>query len=93
MDEGAVAALTLRGKSLLPSGILDIQGTFLTGDPITCATRDGVAFAQGLTNYSAETLRRIKGKKTSEIRDLLGALEYEEVIHRDNLVLTEQLIS
>ena len=93
LDEGAVAALTLRGKSLLPSGILDIQGTFLTGDPITCATRDGVAFAQGLTNYSAETLRRIKGKKTSEIRDLLGALEYEEVIHRDNLVLTEQLIS
>jgi glutamate 5-kinase len=93
LDEGAVAALTLRGKSLLPSGILDIQGTFLTGDPITCATQKGVVFAQGLTNYSAETLQRIKGKKTSEIRELLGSLEYEEVIHRDNLVLTEQLIS
>jgi glutamate 5-kinase len=90
LDEGAVTALTLRGKSLLPSGILDIKGTFLTGDPITCATREGVAFAQGLTNYSAETLQRIKGKKTSEIRQLLGSLEYEEVIHRDNLVLTEQ---
>lgn len=88
LDEGAVAALTLRGKSLLPSGILDIKGTFLTGDPITCATREGVAFAQGLTNYSAEMLQRIKGKKTSEIRGLLGSLEYEEVIHRDNLVLT-----
>jgi glutamate 5-kinase len=93
LDEGAVAALTLRGKSLLPSGILDIQGTFLTGDPITCATQKGVVFAQGLTNYSAETLQRIKGKKTSEIRELLGSLEYEEVIHRDNLVLTEQHIS
>jgi glutamate 5-kinase len=88
LDEGAVAALTLRGKSLLPSGILDIKGAFLTGDPITCATREGVPFAQGLTNYSAEMLHRIKGKKTSEIRELLGSLEYEEVIHRDNLVLT-----
>jgi glutamate 5-kinase len=88
LDEGAVAALTLRGKSLLPSGILEIKGTFLTGDPITCATREGLPFAQGLTNYSAETLQRIKGKKTSEIRQLWGSLEYEEVIHRDNLVLT-----
>lgn len=89
LDEGAVAALTLRGKSLLPSGILGITGIFLTGDPITCSTREGIPFAQGLTNYSAETLNRIKGKKTSDIRQLLGSLEYEEVIHRDNLVLTE----
>ncbi|WNM61787.1 glutamate 5-kinase [Candidatus Nitrospira neomarina] len=93
LDEGAVAALTLRGKSLLPSGILDITGIFLTGDPITCATREGMPFAQGLTNYSAETLHRIKGKKTSDIRQLLGSLEYEEVIHRDNLVLTKQQVS
>jgi glutamate 5-kinase len=88
IDEGAVAALTLRGKSLLPSGVIDIKGTFFSGDAITCATPEGIAFAQGLTNYSAEMLQRIKGKKTSEIRQLLGSLEYEEVIHRDNLVLT-----
>ena len=88
LDEGAVTALVRRGKSLLPSGILKVQGTFSTGDPVSCTTPEGIAFAQGLTNYSAETLQRIKGKHTSEIRKLLGAIEYEEVIHRDNLALT-----
>ena len=88
LDDGAVAALALRGKSLLASGILNIKGTFLTGDPISCTTQEGIIFAQGLSNYSAETLHRIKGKQTAEIRQLLGALEYEEVIHRDNLALT-----
>lgn len=87
LDEGAVDALTRRGKSLLPSGIVKVTGTFLTGDPVNCLTPDGRPFAQGLTNYSSETLQRIRGKKTSEIRELLGALEYEEAIHRDNLVL------
>ncbi|MCA9479969.1 MAG: glutamate 5-kinase, partial [Nitrospira sp.] len=78
----------LRGKSLLPSGIVKVTGTFMPGDPVTCATEEGKSFAQGLTNYSSETLQRILGKKTSEIRTLLGSLEYEEIIHRDNLVLT-----
>jgi glutamate 5-kinase len=88
LDEGAVAALVLRGKSLLASGILTVKGTFLPGDPVSCTTEEGIVFAQGLSNYSAETLQRIKGKQTSEIKELLGALEYEEVIHRDNLALT-----
>ena len=88
LDEGAVSALVLRGKSLLSSGILNVQGSFFTGDPVSCTTPEGIPFAQGLTNYSAETLHRIKGKHTSEIRKLLGTLEYEEVIHRDNLALT-----
>lgn len=87
LDEGAVNALTRRGKSLLPSGIKKVTGPFMTGDPVACVTEDGKPFAQGLTNYSSETLQRILGKKTSEIRELLGTLEYEEVIHRDNLVL------
>ena len=88
LDEGAVAALVLRGKSLLASGILNVKGTFLTGDPVSCTTLEGIVFAQGLINYSAESLQRIKGKQTAEIQQLLGALEYEEVIHRDNLALT-----
>ena len=87
LDDGAVKALTLRGKSLLPSGILNVTGTFLPGDPVTCATPDGKPIAQGLTNYSSETLQRIRGQKTAAIRELLGTLEYEEAIHRDNLVL------
>ena len=88
LDEGAVAALVIRGKSLLPSGILSVKGTFLPGDPVSCTTGEGIVFAQGLSNYSAESLQRIKGKQTSEIQQLLGAMEYEEVIHRDNLALT-----
>ena len=88
LDEGAVTALVLRGKSLLASGILNVKGRFLNGDPVSCITTEGVVFAQGLTNYSAETLQRIKGKQTPEIQELLGTLEYEEVIHRDNLALT-----
>jgi len=88
LDEGAVAALALRGKSLLASGILSVKGTFLPGDPVSCTTEEGIVFAQGLSNYSAETLQRIKGKQTPEIQQLLGSLEYEEVIHRDNLALT-----
>jgi len=55
---------------------------------VSCTTQEGIVFAQGLSNYSAETLQRIKGKQTSEIQQLLGALEYKEVIHRDNLALT-----
>jgi len=88
LDEGAVAALVLRGKSLLAPGILNVKGTFLTGDPVSCTTEEGMVIAQGLSNYSAETLQHIKGKQSSEIQQLLGALEYEEVIHRDNLALT-----
>jgi glutamate 5-kinase len=88
LDEGAVTALVLRGKSLLASGILNVQGQFLNGDPVSCTTKEGIMFAKGITNYSAETLQRIKGKKTSEIEQLLGSLEYKEVIHRDNLALT-----
>lgn len=88
LDEGAVTALVLRGKSLLASGILNVKGTFLNGDPVSCTTEEGIVFAQGLTNYSAETLQRIKGKHTSAIQQLLGTLEYKEVIHRDNLALT-----
>jgi len=88
LDQGAVEALVLRGKSLLASGILKVTGNFLNGDPVSCTTEEGIIFAQGLSNYSAETLQRIKGKQTSEIQKLLGTLEYKEVIHRDNLALT-----
>ena len=87
LDEGAVQALQHRGKSLLPSGILEVTGQFQPGDPVTCADSNGKEFAKGLVNYSAQTLRQIKGRKTSEIQKLTGQQEYEEVIHRDNMVL------
>ena len=87
LDDGAVEALSRRGKSLLASGILDVTGQFDAGDPVSCIDAQGKEFAKGLVNFSSDTLSRIKGLKTSEIQQLIGLQEYEEVIHRDNLVL------
>ncbi|RMH33505.1 MAG: glutamate 5-kinase [Nitrospirae bacterium] len=87
IDEGAVEALCARGKSLLPSGILDVSGQFDPGDAVRCLDRHGKEVAKGLVNYSADTLRRIKGHRTQDLPQLLGTRDYDEVIHRDNLVL------
>lgn len=87
VDEGAVEALVRRGKSLLPSGIILVGGAFDPGDAVACLDRDGKEFAKGLVNFSSEILDRIKGLKTVDIRKTLGLQEYEEVIHRDNLVI------
>jgi glutamate 5-kinase len=87
VDQGAVEALTNRGKSLLASGIVKVVGTFEAGDPISCLDPDGKEFAKGLVNCSSATLTQIKGLKTAEIQQRLGPQEYEEVIHRDNLVI------
>jgi glutamate 5-kinase len=87
LDQGAVEALAKRGKSLLASGVLDVSGPFEAGDPVSCVDQDGKEFAKGLVNCSSDTLTRIKGLKTAEIQRQLGPQEYEEVIHRDNLVI------
>jgi glutamate 5-kinase len=75
------------GRSLLPSGIIKIEGTFKEGDYIRCVNRDRKKIAKGLTNYSSKDLDLIKGKKTSEIEKILGYKYSDEVIHRDNLVI------
>ncbi len=87
LDQGAVDALTKRGKSLLASGIVTVAGSFEAGDPISCLDPDGKEFAKGLVNCSSDTLMKIKGLRTAEIQARLGPQEYEEVIHRDNLVI------
>jgi glutamate 5-kinase len=87
LDQGAVEALVQKGKSLLASGILDSTGLFDAGDAITCIGPDGQECAKGLVNFSSEILARIKGLKTVEIQKRPGLQEYEEVIHRDNLVI------
>ena len=87
LDPGAVDALTKRGKSLLASGIVSVSGYFEAGDPVSCLDQDGKEFAKGLVNFSSDTLTKIKGLKTAEIQQRLGPQEYEEVIHRDNLVI------
>lgn len=87
IDDGAVNALTMKGKSLLPSGIVKVEGPFNVGDAVNCLSRDGRKVAKGLTNYSSEEIERIKGKKTFEIEKILGYKYSDEVIHRDNLVV------
>ncbi len=87
LDDGAVHALQHRGKSLLPSGILEVKGEFQPGDSVICADQHEKEFAKGLVNYSSQMLRYIKGQKTSEVIKMTGRQEYEEVIHRDNLVI------
>lgn len=87
LDDGAARALTEKLKSLLPSGIVSVEGTFGTGDAVFCADRAGNRLAKGLSNYSSDEVRKIMGKKTSRIEEALGYRYSDEVIHRDNLVL------
>lgn len=87
VDDGAKRALTVRGKSLLPSGILEISGNFRFGDAVYCVDTASHRFAQGLVNYNTKELQAIIGKHTSKIETILGYKEYDEVIHRDNLTL------
>ena len=87
LDEGACRAIIGGGKSLLPSGIVEVRGQFGPGDPVHCLDPQGRAVAAGLVSYPAEELQRIKGVKTSAIGDILGHKDADEVIHRDNLVI------
>ena len=87
LDQGACKALMKGGKSLLPSGILEIRGTFGVGAPVQCLDEKGTAIATGLSNYSANDLNKIKGLKTSQIEETLGYKDSDEAIHRDNLVI------
>jgi len=88
VDAGAVQALTLHGKSLLPSGVVDVDGDFASGEVVAViGGADGREFARGLVNFDADELRKIRGAKTREIEARLGYKGFDEVIHRDNLVI------
>lgn len=87
IDDGAVNAILKAGKSLLPSGIVTVKGTFDIGDAVYCTDNSGKRISKGLVNYSSQDITKIRGKKTSEIEAILGYKYSDEVIHRDNLVL------
>jgi glutamate 5-kinase len=87
IDEGAVGALVKGGKSLLPSGIVSVEGDFDIGDAVYCLDSRNNRIAKGLTNYSSSEIKKIKGRKTSEIEKILGYKYSDEAIHRDNMVL------
>jgi glutamate 5-kinase len=87
VDTGAYDALVKQKKSLLPSGLKEVRGSFDAGDCVRCLDDGGREFARGLANYSAQELNRIKGLHTSNIEKVLGYKAYDEIIHRDDLVL------
>jgi glutamate 5-kinase len=87
LDRGAAEALLHRGKSLLPSGITSVSGKFEVGDSVSCVDIDGRELARGLVNYHAWEVEKIMGVKTREIEKILGYKYYDEVIHRDDLVI------
>ena len=87
LDKGACTAISKNGKSLLPSGIIRVEGDFNKGDSVRCLDLDGVPVAVGLSNFNNDTISKIKGMRTEEIRQLLGYKEIDEVIHRDNMVV------
>lgn len=87
LDNGACLALSKKGKSLLPSGIKEVRGRFGVGDPVHCLDGDGRAIAAGLVNYDSEEISRIQGTHTSNIENVIGYKDSDEVIHRDNLVI------
>ncbi len=88
IDEGAVKALVEKNKSLLPAGIIKIKGPFEKGDVVAIETQSGQEIARGLSNYNSALTEKIMGKKTAEVRALLGEAAYDEVVHRDNLAIT-----
>ena len=89
VDDGAAAKLRQDGKSLLPIGVVEVQGEFARGDVIAVRTHAGVEVARGLSNYSAAESRLIARKPSSQIEQALGGYVNEpELIHRDNLVLS-----
>jgi glutamate 5-kinase len=86
VDDGALTALKA-GKSLLPAGVVSVEGCFGRGDLLVIETRDGQPVARGLSAYDDADARRIAGHKSREIEALLGYRGRDEMIHRDDLVL------
>lgn len=89
-DAGAVRAIRERGKSLLPSGILNVRGDFREGDAVELVDTRGERFAQGLSSYAADAVTTIQGRHSDEIAALLGYRVFDAVVHRDELVLNLQ---
>lgn len=87
LDDGAVRALREKGRSLLAVGVKSVEGSFERGDPVACADLQGREIARGLINYDALETRRLQGQPSANFAAILGFVDDEELIHRDNLVL------
>ena len=87
INEGARKMLVEQGKSLLAVGIVGCDGSFAVGDLVAVVDENGRQIARGLANYAATEIKLIQGKRSTEIEKILGYKDFDEVIHRDNLVL------
>ena len=91
LDAGAVKALTLKGKSLLSTGIVEVRGRFEVGAPVRCLSSGEELIGIGLVNYGVDEIEKIKGVRSNRIEEVLGYKHSDEVIHRDNFVLSEKI--
>lgn len=87
LDDGAIDALTQKGRSLLAAGISQVEGTFTMNDAVELRTKNGLAIARGLVNYSSQEIEKIQGKHSKQIAAILGYEGADTVIHRDRLSL------
>ena len=86
IDDGAVAALTIKNKSLLATGIISTSGDYQRGDSILIISKDNRHVARGLSNYSSDTVNKVKGFSTKDISSMID-VSYDEVVHKDNIVI------
>ena len=87
VDEGCEKALITEGSSLLSVGIVEVKGTFDQGNSVRILSKQGREIARGLANYNSEEIKKICGKNTNNISKILGSKLYDEVTHRDNMVI------
>ena len=87
VDDGASKALTKKGKSLLAAGITTVNGNFKTGDMVDIFNINGDIIARGMANFTAAEIELIRGNKSEQIKEKLGTIKFNEIIHRDNLVV------
>lgn len=88
VDSGAFKAIVEKGASLLPSGITKIDGDFEVGDTVSLIDEKKIEFAKGIVNFKREDAKKIMGRQTKEIEEILGRREYKEVIYSGNIVFT-----
>lgn len=88
VDDGAAEAITVRQRSLLPAGVVSVRGTFDVSDPVRIVRSDGTELARGLARYSSRDMALLVGAKTSEIEGRLGRRGGDEIVHRDDMVVT-----
>ena len=88
LDDGAISVIRQEGSSILSVGVILVEGDFSRGELVVCCDQSGKEVARGLVNYNYDEASRLMGRASHEIEQILGYVDAEELIHRDNLVVT-----